>query len=70
MVVQFKLPFDPSAAFHKYAMSWNPKQIVFYIDRIPIRVLNRTPAGPWPTHAMKAQVRPEQTRTESSTRPA
>lgn len=58
--MQFRLPFDPSLAFHKYAMSWNAKQIVFYIDNIPIRVVNRTPAQPWPTHAMKAQVLPWQ----------
>lgn len=54
-LAQFNLPFNPSAAFHTYAMRWNPKQIVWLVDNIPIRILNRTPGMAWPLHAMKPQ---------------
>ncbi|KAL5862108.1 hypothetical protein ACOSQ3_003393 [Xanthoceras sorbifolium] len=30
--------FDPTAAFHDYAILWNDHQIVFFVDNIPIRV--------------------------------
>ncbi|XP_061362717.1 xyloglucan endotransglucosylase/hydrolase protein 2-like [Gastrolobium bilobum] len=30
--------FDPTANFHDYRILWNPHQIVFYVDRLPIRV--------------------------------
>ncbi|KAL8225013.1 hypothetical protein R6Q57_017570 [Mikania cordata] len=30
--------FDPSADFHYYKLLWNPYQIVFFVDDIPIRV--------------------------------
>ncbi|CAN8306703.1 unnamed protein product [Cochlearia groenlandica] len=30
--------FDPSKDFHTYGLLWNPYQIVFYVDKIPIRV--------------------------------
>ncbi|KAL9668349.1 hypothetical protein QQ045_002729 [Rhodiola kirilowii] len=35
---QFYPWFDPTADFHKYAIHWNPTQVVWYVDRTPIRV--------------------------------
>ncbi|XP_074562975.1 putative xyloglucan endotransglucosylase/hydrolase protein 8 [Curcuma longa] len=30
--------FDPTADFHSYSILWNTHQIVFFVDRVPIRV--------------------------------
>ncbi|XP_077236671.1 xyloglucan endotransglucosylase/hydrolase protein 2-like [Tasmannia lanceolata] len=38
--------FDPSSSFHTYKILWNPYQIVFFVDNIPIRVfMNKTNMG-------------------------
>ncbi|GER53426.1 xyloglucan endotransglucosylase/hydrolase family protein [Striga asiatica] len=37
---QFRLWFDPTAAFHKYTILWNPQRIIYMVDNIPIRVFN------------------------------
>ncbi|KAL6570754.1 Xyloglucan endotransglucosylase protein 1 [Orobanche gracilis] len=37
---QFKLWFDPTAAFHTYSIVWNPQRIIFLVDNSPIRVFN------------------------------
>ncbi|KAG2315575.1 hypothetical protein Bca52824_018697 [Brassica carinata] len=34
----FVLWFDPATDFHTYGILWNPYQIVFYVDEIPIRI--------------------------------
>ncbi|KAL8063659.1 hypothetical protein ABFS82_01G040200 [Erythranthe guttata] len=50
----FKLPFDPSQDFHTYGILWNPSQIVFFIDGIPIRVFKNNSAQgvAYPSKAM------------------
>ncbi|XP_071930365.1 probable xyloglucan endotransglucosylase/hydrolase protein 8 [Coffea arabica] len=30
--------FDPAKDYHSYSILWNPLQLVFYVDRVPIRV--------------------------------
>ncbi|KAL6524229.1 hypothetical protein OROMI_031324 [Orobanche minor] len=34
----FKLWFDPAKDFHTYEFLWNSHQLVFFVDKIPIRV--------------------------------
>uniref|UniRef100_A0A0E0ECC6 Xyloglucan endotransglucosylase/hydrolase n=1 Tax=Oryza meridionalis TaxID=40149 RepID=A0A0E0ECC6_9ORYZ len=35
--MRHSLWFDPTADFHSYSILWNPKQIVFFVDKVPIR---------------------------------
>ncbi|KAG8099802.1 hypothetical protein GUJ93_ZPchr0013g34798 [Zizania palustris] len=35
--MRHSLWFDPTADFHTYSILWNPKQIVFFVDKVPIR---------------------------------
>ncbi|KAH7663039.1 Xyloglucan:xyloglucosyl transferase protein [Dioscorea alata] len=35
--VRFHLWFDPTADFHSYAILWNPDEIIFFVDDMPIR---------------------------------
>ncbi|XP_050208060.1 xyloglucan endotransglucosylase/hydrolase protein 2-like [Mercurialis annua] len=50
--------FDPTADFHNYQILWNPHQIVFLVDEIPIRVYkNKTKIGvEYPSKAMHIEV--------------
>ncbi|XP_078437069.1 xyloglucan endotransglucosylase/hydrolase 8 [Wolffia australiana] len=37
--------FDPTADFHTYSFLWNPHNLVFFVDRVPIRVHRNGPGG-------------------------
>ncbi|XP_073010811.1 xyloglucan endotransglucosylase protein 7-like [Typha latifolia] len=48
---QFYLWFDPTANFHTYTALWNPINIIFFVDGIPIRVFKNNSASgiPYPS---------------------
>ncbi|XP_072967889.1 probable xyloglucan endotransglucosylase/hydrolase protein 32 [Typha angustifolia] len=50
--MKFHLWFDPTAAFHNYAILWNPNEIVFYVDDIPIRRYPRKSVATYPVRPM------------------
>ncbi|KAK4268284.1 hypothetical protein QN277_024962 [Acacia crassicarpa] len=54
---RIRLWFDPSADFHDYRILWNPHQLVFYVDNIPIRVYkNKSDVGvAYPSKAMQIE---------------
>ncbi|KAF8010576.1 hypothetical protein BT93_J1268 [Corymbia citriodora subsp. variegata] len=35
---EFYLWFDPTKDFHLYSIVWNPKNVIIYVDEVPIRV--------------------------------
>ncbi|KAL1217337.1 putative xyloglucan endotransglucosylase/hydrolase protein 11 [Cardamine amara subsp. amara] len=45
---RFRLWFDPTKDYHSYRFLWNPNQLVFYVDDIPIRVYSKNPAAYYP----------------------
>ncbi|RWV83997.1 hypothetical protein GW17_00054329, partial [Ensete ventricosum] len=50
--MKFYLWFDPSADFHNYAILWNPDEIIFFVDDIPIRRYPRKSENTFPTRPM------------------
>ncbi|KAI4328023.1 hypothetical protein L6164_020420 [Bauhinia variegata] len=38
---RYRLWFDPSKQFHRYSILWTAKNIIFYIDEVPIREVTR-----------------------------
>lgn len=51
---RYLLWFDPSREFHQYSILWTEKNIIFYIDEVPIREVVRSEAmgGDYPSKPM------------------
>eukprot|EP00262_Sarcandra_glabra_P017077 TRINITY_DN573_c0_g1_i1.p1 TRINITY_DN573_c0_g1~~TRINITY_DN573_c0_g1_i1.p1 ORF type:complete len:340 (-),score=25.28 TRINITY_DN573_c0_g1_i1:177-1196(-) len=51
---RYILGFDPSQEFHRYSILWTQKNIIFYIDEIPIREVASSDAmgGDYPSKPM------------------
>ncbi|KAF6171451.1 hypothetical protein GIB67_017975 [Kingdonia uniflora] len=52
--VQFHLWFDPTENFHHYAIVWNPNEIIFLVDDIPIRRYPKKSDATFPMRPMWA----------------
>ncbi|CAI0421227.1 unnamed protein product [Linum tenue] len=40
--------FDPTADFHNYTLLWNHRQIVFFVDEVPVRVMRKVDGKSYP----------------------
>ncbi|KAL3619512.1 putative xyloglucan endotransglucosylase/hydrolase protein 30 [Castilleja foliolosa] len=51
---RYRMWFDPSKDSHRYSILWTPKNIIFYVDEIPIREVIRHPdmRGDYPSKPM------------------
>lgn len=50
--MKFHLWFDPTQNFHHYAILWSPKDIIFFVDDVPIRRYPRKSAATFPLRPM------------------
>ncbi|XP_022152860.1 probable xyloglucan endotransglucosylase/hydrolase protein 32, partial [Momordica charantia] len=50
--MRFHLWFDPTQDFHNYAISWTPREIIFFVDDIPIRRYERKSDATFPVRPM------------------
>lgn len=50
--VKFHLWFDPTKDFHHYAILWNPSEIIFFVDNVPIRRYPKKSEATFPTRPM------------------
>ncbi|KAJ0027825.1 hypothetical protein Pint_35717 [Pistacia integerrima] len=50
--MKFHLWFDPTKNFHHYAILWNPKDLIFFVDDVPIRRYPRKSAATFPLRPM------------------
>ncbi|XP_054807036.1 probable xyloglucan endotransglucosylase/hydrolase protein 32 [Prosopis cineraria] len=50
--MKFHLWFDPTKDFHHYAILWSPKEIIFFVDDVPIRRYPRKSAATFPVRPM------------------
>ncbi|XP_022772261.1 probable xyloglucan endotransglucosylase/hydrolase protein 30 [Durio zibethinus] len=51
---RYSLWFDPSKEFHRYSILWTTKNIIFYVDEVPIREVMRNDemGGDYPSKPM------------------
>ncbi|XP_076904832.1 putative xyloglucan endotransglucosylase/hydrolase protein 32 [Bidens hawaiensis] len=50
--MKFHLWFDPTQNFHHYAILWSPRDIIFFVDDVPIRRYPRKSATTFPLRQM------------------
>ncbi|KAM0024549.1 putative xyloglucan:xyloglucosyl transferase, Xyloglucan-specific endo-beta-1,4-glucanase [Helianthus debilis subsp. tardiflorus] len=50
--MKFHLWFDPTQNFHHYAILWSPRDIIFFVDDVPIRRYPRKSAITFPLRPM------------------
>ncbi|KAG2296438.1 hypothetical protein Bca52824_043107 [Brassica carinata] len=50
--MKYRLWFDPTSGFHHYAILWNPREIIFLVDDIPIRRYPKKSAATFPLRPM------------------
>ncbi|KAK4478673.1 hypothetical protein RD792_014166 [Penstemon davidsonii] len=50
--MKFHLWFDPTQDFHHYAILWSPKEIIFFVDDVPIRRYQRKSFETFPLRPM------------------
>ncbi|GJP39798.1 hypothetical protein CLOM_g24139 [Closterium sp. NIES-68] len=50
---QFKFPFDPSAAYHRYSILWSPSAVTWFVDSIPIRIAYRRNGPAFPSKPLR-----------------
>lgn len=50
--MKFHLWFDPTQDYHNYAILWNPVEIIFFVDDVPIRRYPRKSDATFPLRPM------------------
>ncbi|XP_042475733.1 probable xyloglucan endotransglucosylase/hydrolase protein 32 [Macadamia integrifolia] len=50
--VKYHLWFDPTSDFHNYGVLWSPKEIIFFVDDVPIRRYPRKSDATFPLRPM------------------
>ncbi|KAL3828496.1 hypothetical protein ACJIZ3_017298 [Penstemon smallii] len=50
--MRFHLWFDPTQDFHNYAILWNPTEIIYFVDDVPIRRYPRKSDATFPLRPM------------------
>ncbi|KAG6415131.1 hypothetical protein SASPL_122533 [Salvia splendens] len=50
--MKFHLWFDPTKDFHNYAILWNPSEIIYFVDDVPIRRYARKSDATFPLRPM------------------